>query len=194
MNKIEEKMNYYSNHISDINEHLITLKEYVMLCDHITEFGVREGLSTYALLAGLPKKMYSYDIVHNNNFNVDELYNWTKELNINYNYIIADTLTTTIEETDMLFIDTHHAYEQATRELERHSDKIRKFIIFHDTETFGYVDEGFPGCLSEIIRNEPKRKQGLMNAITEFLSKHSEWCIEKQFKNNNGLTILKRLK
>ena len=47
---------------SDINEHLPTLKKYAEQCNSIVEFGVRDGCSTYGLLAGRPKFMVSYDI------------------------------------------------------------------------------------------------------------------------------------
>jgi hypothetical protein len=46
---------------SDINEHLPLLRIYGSLVDHITEFGVRHGNSTVALLASKPQKMISYD-------------------------------------------------------------------------------------------------------------------------------------
>ena len=47
---------------SDINEHLPTLKKYAEECEHITEMGVRWVVSTFAFMAGLPKKLISYDI------------------------------------------------------------------------------------------------------------------------------------
>ena len=34
---------------------------------------------------------------------------------------------------------------------------------------------------------------GLMPAVNEFLQSHPEWIMEKQYTNNNGLTILKRI-
>ena len=52
----------YCNYPSDINEHLPTLKKYADECDHITEMGVREGVSFVALLNGKPKKMVGIDI------------------------------------------------------------------------------------------------------------------------------------
>jgi len=46
----------------DINEHLSTLMRYGQQCGSIVELGVRDGLSTLALLNARPKKMRSYDI------------------------------------------------------------------------------------------------------------------------------------
>ena len=47
--------NYRCNLVSDINEHLPTLKRYAEDCDHITEMGVRWLVSTIAFMMGQPK-------------------------------------------------------------------------------------------------------------------------------------------
>jgi len=47
---------------SDINEHLVTLRDLAANCAHVTEFGVRKGVSTFALLHGQPNRLISYDI------------------------------------------------------------------------------------------------------------------------------------
>jgi hypothetical protein len=59
---IYNKFEYLSNKPSDINEHLPILKKYASQCSHITEMGVRTGVSTWSFLASNPKKMISYDI------------------------------------------------------------------------------------------------------------------------------------
>ena len=38
-----------------------------------------------------------------------------------------------------------------------------------------------------------EEKKGLIAAIEEFLNNNKEWYIYREYKNNNGLTILKRL-
>jgi hypothetical protein len=48
----------------------------------------------------------------------------------------------------MLFIDTYHNAETVLAELINSADKVKKYIIFHDTELFGlkgWQDE--PGLL-----------------------------------------------
>ena len=42
---------------------------------------------------------------------------------------------------DLLFIDTSHTREQLTQELEAFSRYTRRYILLHDTETFGKRDE-----------------------------------------------------
>lgn len=167
---------------SDINEHLPTLKKYAEECDHITEMGVRWVVSTFAFMAGLPKKLISYDIdpLENWGFKTEELVELAKENGIDFQFKIANTLDLEIEETDLLFLDTDHTYHQLKGELSLHGNKARKYIIFHDTTTFE-----FKGMNGDTI--------GLWPAIGEFMSENNHWVICERFHNNNGLTILKRI-
>jgi len=185
----------YENHCkspSDINEHLSTLLKYAEECDHITEMGVRWVSSTWPLLLSNPKKMISYDIVRHPQIN--EVINLSNEYNINYSFIETDVLNIQIESTDLLFIDTLHTYNQLIKELELHSEKSYKYIILHDTTTFGDVDENLYSHASPLIINESKNKQGLWTAVLDFLEseKGKLWEVKERFTNNNGLTILKR--
>jgi len=169
------------NTSSDINEHLPTLYSYAKQCETIAEFRVRHVVSSYALAHARPKKLICVDIATNDC--VQDFIEVCKECNINLTFHLASTLNYELEEpVDLLFIDTRHTYRQLAQELTLHSPKVKKFLIFHDTETYGYVNE-------YDIEDE---KQGLNPAIEEFLKIHSEWEKLEVFTNNNGLTILKR--
>jgi cephalosporin hydroxylase len=170
---------------SDINEHLPTLKKYSEECEHVTEMGVRAIVSTYALMMGKPRKLISIDIKHpdNETNQVDTLQkaiDIAKNNNIDFNFILGDTLNIEIEETDFLFIDTWHIYSQLKTELELHGNKSRKYLGFHDTTVYENRDENGEGI-------------GLWKAISEFLELNPHWQIHERFYNNNGLTILKRI-
>lgn len=161
----------------DINEHLPVLKEYASKVNHITEFGVRRGISTIALLAGKPKILISYDIDDKRFKNYKP---YKKAANdTKFTFVKADVLKIDIEETDLLFIDTYHTYEQLKKELILHSKKVKKYIIFHDVITFGKT-------------GEDGKNPGLMQAISEFISDNKSWSIEKLLKNNNGLCIISK--
>jgi hypothetical protein len=179
---------------SDINEHLPTLLKYANECEHITEMGVRWVSSTWPLLLSNPKKMISYDIVRHPK--IEEVIDLSKNYNIDYQFIQSDVLTIEIEETELLFIDTLHTYNQLICELDIHSDKCSKYIILHDTTTFGDVDENVYSHASPLIINESKNKQGLWTAVLDFLEseKGNLWKVKERFTNNNGLTILERKK
>ena len=82
-----------------------------------------------------------------------------------------------------MFIDTYHEYNQLKQELKLHGNKVKKYLIFHDTTTFGQFGETFKE-LNTI---------GIWKAIQEFLDENKNWIIEEKLDNNNGLTILKRI-
>ncbi len=165
---------------SDINEHLPTLFRYASLCRHITEFWVRTGLSDFAILAGMDKdtKFIAYDI--NTPPTLRELKLLAHSDWKTYNFNQWDTKKIEIEPTDMLFIDTLHDYDLLKVELERHAHKVRKYILFHDTKTFG--DKG-----------ETKWHLWLNKAIKEYQKEHPERVTKEIFTNNNWLTILERI-
>lgn len=173
MSLIDLKFEILKNTPSDINEHFLTIKKYASECNTITEMGVRKIVSTWALLSGKPKKMVSIDIEHPNNFdaNIEEVYEFTKFEGIKFEFIKMSSLNIIIDETDLLFIDTLHEYNQLKQELNLHGNKAKKYIILHDTETFK-----------------------LMNlAFYEFIDENKHWIIKEMFFNNNGLTILERI-
>jgi len=47
---------------NDIRGHLPTLKYYASISRHVTEFGIRGGTSTVALIAGRPSYYRGYDV------------------------------------------------------------------------------------------------------------------------------------
>lgn len=150
---------------SDINQHLPVLLEYYNKCEHITEFGTRSCVSLYAALASNAKKVVAYDIADVNVPNVEKL-----------TFICANDLEVEIGETDFLFIDTKHDYEQLKAELACHSGKVKKWIGLHDT--FFYARRG------------ESSSKGLLDAIEEFLRENLNWTLCYHSDDNNGLTII----
>jgi len=168
---------------SDINEHLSVMNKYAKECTHITEFGVRNIVSTWAWLEAYPKTVICYDIVEPDSARLDQVIEFVNKNNIEFDLKLQDVLKVVIEPTELLFIDTLHYYDQLIQELTLHSDKVYKYIILHDTEGFGEV--GYDG--------NNNVKKGLRYALDEFLDTNKNWAIHEQFKNNYGLTILKRI-
>jgi hypothetical protein len=185
----------------DIREHLSTLTEYAARCSSVTELGTRWVVSTWALMAGKPKVLNSFDIEHFSTYGVDPvvLKAVADSLNVSFNFYQEDVLTTdNIKKTDLLFIDTVHSYKQLSMELYLHGSKANKYIIFHDTVSFGEEDE------LEIPLNPQWSKEliayyetlgpakGINAAIVEFLVSNPEWRVEKMSNKNNGLMVLRR--
>lgn len=173
MNTIQNKYLEKCNTLSDINENLHHLKDYAEKCDSVVEMGVRSIVSTWALLAGHPKKMISIDIAHPSHCggNIDEVYSLCSSEEIDFTFIQSDTLQVEIPECDMLFIDTLHTYDHLTKELNLHSQKVRKYLAFHDTQS----------CPEVLL------------AIVDFLQKNKNWVIDLHKMNNNGMLFLKKI-
>lgn len=177
MSLLEDKYNELCKTVSDINEHLPTLYKYGKMVNHITEFGVRRGVSTIAWLYSSPKELISYDI-KDKKFD-HKLFNSLIPSTTKFTFIIGNTLNIVIQETDLLFIDTYHSYTQLSNELRLHGNKSKKFIIFHDTQIFGKV-------------GEDKKEPALQTAIYEFVGLNKHWSLKEEFENNNGLLVLER--
>lgn len=98
---------------------------------------------------------------------------------------VGDTLKITIEPTDLLFIDTLHTARHLKAELERHGDPmvglVHKYLVFHDTETFG-------------MRSEDGTEPGLRAAIRWFQKNTFPlWGVKYDYSNCNGLVVLERV-
>jgi glycosyltransferase involved in cell wall biosynthesis len=187
----------YGFGIVDINEHLNTLKRYARSCEHVTEMGTRKAISTIALLAASPKKVVSIDLNYHLFQPVENtIRQISKECNTEFQFIEADVLQIEIEETDFLFIDTFHTYHQLLSELRRHEKNVKKWIALHDTVTFGLKDENVyqNANISRDVNVSNKTKEGIYNALVDFLTENKNWKIKEHFTNNNGLTIIERIK
>lgn len=211
---LEKKIESISKKPSDINEHILNMIEYAKECSHITEMGVRGIISTWAWLYALSpkeedvtplkkiyywfhtkifrKKLVSYDIQNPEKFNasIQDVYDTSDFYKINFEFHEKNVLDIEIEKTDLLFLDTWHSYKQLKAELELHSDKVKKYIIFHDTTSYADRDEHFYKEWGEEWQPEGI---GIWRAIEEFLNSSKNWQLYKRYTNNNGLTVIKRI-
>lgn len=173
---IHEQFQHLKNRPSEINEHLEDLYAYAKKCDHITEFGTGHGVALWAFLNARPQKVISYDWRPQDS--VSLAVETAKRENVEFQYIIGSTLDIKeIEETDFLFVDSLHTYNQVKQEL-THANKVKKLIAFHDTTLFGKDGE--------------RGEEGIMRAITEFLDQNKEWKIIKEKENCCGLIIIEK--
>lgn len=165
---------------SDISEHLPKIAELAAECSHVTEFGVRSGLSTTAILHGLAKRgtgtLKSYDI-EQHRAEIPAL-----PAGVAWQFELADTAKLgDIEPTDMLMMDSLHTAEHVTEEL-KHAGSVGRYLVFHDTTTFAGAGQGDGG------------KMGICPAIFNFLATPEGlwWHVCHHNPNNNGLLVLKR--
>lgn len=195
---IYRKYRHLSKIPSDINEHLPILYRHAIECNHITEMGAGKGVSTWAFLASTPGRMIAYDICFYPK--VNEIIKITKNACLDFTFIQANVLEVEIEQTDLLFIDTFHHPLQLQREFDKHSDKVNKYIILHDTELHKNINEVFwPDVRKEFNKRGISTNEfdiykniGIFPVVIDFLNNNKEWSIKEILLNNNGLTILEK--
>jgi hypothetical protein len=176
-----QEYNNACNITSDIHEHLPALHEIANRCTHVTEFGVRSGMSSRAILSSRASKFMMYDLVDEPV--IRSLVDQCKTAGMDVSYIISNVLDIEIEPTEFLFIDTWHTYAQLSAELYRHAHKVKRFIAFHDTITFGLTDES---------DTQGHGRHGLLTAIIEYLIYDPNWRFIHHNYYNNGFTVLER--
>lgn len=159
----------------NIGEHCPTLRLLASECESVTEFGTSHAVSTTAFLAAQPGRLTTIDKAQSPA--AEELRPFTHRTQ--FQVIQADSLTIDIEPADLLLIDSLHTFAQLAAELERHAGNVRRWIVLHDTVTFGDVGED--------------GTRGLTPALNQFLAGHSEWRIVAEYRNSHGLTVLRRI-
>ena len=190
---LHDLVNQLHNTPSDINEHIPAMIKYGNECDTITEMGVRGIFSTWAWLASFPKSLKCYDLYNPSNWggDIQSVYDTAKEYGIMFSFEEKDVLKLEIDQTDLLFIDTWHTYDQLKEELRIHADKVNKYICFHDTTSFEFQDEPLSHANSW---NKETSGKGIWPAIEEFLNENkAQWLLKERFSNNNGFTIIERI-
>lgn len=162
----------YRGH-ADMVPHMQTLSAYARMCTHCTEFGVRTGSSTVALLHGLQLsggQLVSYDIQ-------PPQCSMPPVTGAGWTFNQADTAALSdIAPTDLLCIDTLHTADQVEREL-IHAHRVTRYLVFHDVVKFGWAGE----------QDQP----GILHPILNFLI-GGDWVVDYLEPSEWGLLVLTR--
>lgn len=116
----------------DMAPHVRTLTRLAREATTVIEWGVRAGVSTWAILDGIPDDGHLYSVDINPCIvprRVSEDPRWT--------FIVGDDLSDEVhdqlpERADMVFIDTSHTYEQTVAELVLADFYEPARIVMHD--------------------------------------------------------------
>lgn len=151
------------------------LKRVAEQCESYTEFGVNQGTTlATVMLTNTVKKIRAVDIklaAYNPAKPFFEQY--AKDNSIDYSITEASTLDISIEPTDMLYIDTVHNCNHLMKEINKHINRVHKYVIFHDTE----ISQG---------------PQKLSVCIKQFVSTHPEWEVVTDCVIDVGFMTIKR--
>ena len=153
----------------------------------VVEFGVAGGRSTSALILGATQngqareRVISYDIVESRK--ARRLRDLAGDA---WRFVHEDTREASrIPECAMLFVDSLHTYAQVRAEL-AHAGRVWKFLVFHDTITFGSV--GADGETGQPLAGS----LGIRPAIDELMIRDPTWKIRFHHTHSHGLLCLVR--
>ena len=147
---------------SDIQTHLPMLRAFGR--GNVLEIGVRDGISTAALLAGIGSQgghLWSVDIVDASKI-FDDDPNWT--FIQGHSVKDADRILGIIgRPLHVLFIDSDHSFDITLEELETYGPLVRRedgVILLHDTELPGAGVEAALEQYGKEIGKEPSYCHG----------------------------------
>ena len=157
---------------TDINEHMPTLRELASNCDHVTELSCWINGAAIAIAYGNPKQFHSIAPGPKPEWDyyLQNFPGFTSQIGIPGEI--------EIQPTDMLFVDTVHTGMMKNQELFKYASKVSRYIVLHDTATYG--DTGQDG------------QPGILAAVRGFLKMHPEWLVIRNDTNNNGLMVLSK--
>ena len=166
------------NPAGDINKDLWILYHYAAQCDQILELGVRSGVSTTAFLAAQPKHVVSVDLEPCINEKALRMVLGRTQ----WDFIQGDSRAFSYPTgftPELTFIDTLHTYNQLLSELQVHGQHTTKYILLHDTLSFG-------------MQGEDGSTPGLLEAVRDYIRTSGEWREGLFSLAQNGLTVLQR--
>lgn len=170
-------------------KHLPVLRWYAEQARSAVELGVKHGGSSTALLLGCYENTEEWGGPRVHSFDIQETPR-AKELALlmgsAWDYRIEDSRRVEQVACDLLFVDSLHVYEQTRDELKHWGPWVTRFLVFHDTVTFGSV-----GAQGETGRHDPD-KLGIRHAIDEFMQAFPKWKIDYVSADSHGLLVLKR--
>lgn len=175
---------------SAIQPHLPRLRSLATGCEVAIEFGVKRAASSSALLLGAAR-VISYDVVE-----TKEAVRLAAAVPHRWTYRIQSSLVAPVLTCDLLFIDSLHTYEQCAAELVRHANAVERWLIFHDTITFGSIGaQGESGQWRWIYtpgQPVPHEALGIRPAIDQLMIRDPSWRIHAHYTNSHGLLVLER--
>ena len=181
---------------SNINEHLMTLRDLGKQVDSVLEFGTGSSArSTVAWLAARVGYLQTWDIKSTGSRTQSGLEAMARMSHSRLEIRKGDTADVHADQDfDLLFVDSRRSGRHLSTELTNNHERIRRYIVMHSIVTFGWNAEGqVPGTADARNCKLTAAEDGLLPAIFGFLSEHHEWKVKQCYPNNNGLLVLERV-
>ena len=132
--------------------------------------------SAIALLAGKPRQIFLHNTERS--YMIDRAYDLVKtDKTLEFHRDHHDSTNLhSIQDTDLLFIDSKHTFNRLLEELTKFAPNCKRYIVMHDTQLYG--EHGEDGGA------------GLLAALVVFIKNNPEWSVIRHVNNQYGLTTL----
>lgn len=178
---IGELFTAYKGKKRDLDQHFDAISDLAAKCSHVTAFTKRREWDV-CVLNGLPAD--GVFVSHNTEQAgglQKALSAWAGE---RYTFDGRDSLSVdSIDETDLLILDTQHSAPRTAEELTRFAKSVRKYILLRSTATYGDIAESPPA---------PPNTPGMFIAMRAFLRDNPEWTVIYHTAEQWGYTVLSR--
>jgi len=173
-----------------LRDHFGAIKRYTEMSKSVTEFSnIRE--STLAFAGSLPEDA---EFLHSFQTELDPSYNvilkndpnWKFKLEFagmeGHNFESGEAVETEIEQCDLLYLDVRSDAGYLSACLNKHGDKVNKFIFIHGTQDYG---ERGPKVGDNHL-------PGVRHAIEPWIRK-TDWFIVDHVPQQGGMTVLSKV-
>lgn len=157
------------------------IRKRVSMCDTYTEMGVKQGTTLAAALLEHPKVVRAYDISLQWYKLVDQLYKrYAKKHGIDLQVCEKPSTECSIQNVDVLFLDTCHRFKHVYKELLLHSSRVNRFIVIHDT-------------MLQTRENIGRKRTIEKKVVSKFLGVDSNWERVTNCTKSVGFMTLERI-
>lgn len=160
----------------DLNEHLPALRDLADKCERVTEISKRRE-STVAMLSARPARLVSHQLEHDDQ-TLNRAIKYAKDDGVDVTVfpLPQGRSVSEIEGTELLLIDHDHRAAVLRQQLEDLAPKVSRFIVLHDTQTYGETGtDGGPG---------------LLPAMRHYMQQNPQWSVISHSTDQHGLTVL----
>ena len=161
-------------HGDDYCEQHDAIKKYMKYCDSYKELGTHQGGTAACAMLCKPKivELVDKDLSKYNKFLRPIAERYCIENNIKLSVKLADStgFASLGETVDMLLIDSYHRWFHMEKELEMHHHSVRKYMIFHDTNSVAELQRG-----------------------VEYFCHDKKWEIIERGTTNVGYTVIRKI-
>jgi len=168
------------------NSQMIPFIEYCRRVKTITIVGFGDGLSTLCALAAKPDRITVYDHAQ---VDIGDYQDLANEYGIQFVFINQQILDVeTIQETDMLFIDSFQEGNYVFTVCTRFAQFVNRYICANNSYNFAHMPN------PQVQLGQGAQAIGIVFGLNSFLQNSDPWHIAENMYWAPGLTILYRKK